>query len=164
MPLLVKILCYLISGLLTLYGLFGITPEFTDISNNPKLDNILHTLLVVLWRISFTAIGVALFILARYYSELSDTQMTILYIVIFHHFIIFATILAGFAVFGVLMIILTIILLISELLLWPLIFQPMWKKIKPFADKIGLTRILKTCYTQMYLPFRDFMEEYGPNP
>ena len=165
MPLLVKILCYLFSGLLTLYGLFGITPGFDDISKNQKFNKILHYLLVVLWRISFTASGVALFLLARNYSGLSDKQMIILLIVTFHLIIMIITIafigLLGFCAFGVLVIMLRFILGISELLLWPIIFKPIWKKIKPFANKIGLTPILETCYTNVYLPFADFIWELG---
>ena len=161
MPLLVKILCYLISGLFALYGLFGITPEFTGISENPKFDNILHALLVVLWRISFTAVGVALYLLARYYSELSDTQKIILFIVTFHHIIMIFTFgiikFVGIVTYGGLLKILGFIFLIAELWLWDLIFKPIWKKTKPFANKIGLTPILKTCYTNVYLPFRDYV-------
>jgi hypothetical protein len=161
MPLLVKILCYLFSGLLTLYGLFGITPGFDDISKNQKFNKILHSLLVVLWRISFTISGVALFLLARYYAELSDTQMHILLTAILNHIILFVIILLGWFVLETIKLIIFFTLLISEILLWGLIFEPIWKKIKPFTNRIGLTPILKKCYTNVYLPFADFIWELG---
>ena len=146
MPLLVKILCYLISGLLTLYGLFGLTPEFDDISKNPKFNNILHALLVVIWRISFTVSGVALFFLARYYSELSDTQMGILLVVTFNLIIIGIIVaIVTFVVYCFACLWFAFDLFLVDLL-WPLIFEPIWEKIGGIADKIGLTPKLKKCY------------------
>lgn len=72
MSLLIKIFCGIIAIILSGYGIYTKCPDFNKI-------NVLHgTFVKVLWRISLTSSGLALWLLVWFYPEWSDTQKLIL--------------------------------------------------------------------------------------
>jgi hypothetical protein len=145
-----KILAYIISILLVLYGLFGkVLIGYSDFlpEASEELRRILYKILVVVWRIGFTASGVALFILVKRYSELSQIQHEILVAIVLNPLLIFIAVGVGFAVIGVLWMILMLLggglCIFFHEVLCPYLFEPLFNKLGWLFDKIGLTSKLE---------------------
>ena len=140
-----KILAYITSILLVLYGLFGKVLRYEEFIpyTSEKLRKVLYAILVVFWRISFTASGIALFIIVKKFSDLSQVQFEILVAIVFNPLLILIAIGVGFVIVGGLYFLLMLLggclgLFFFEVLS-PYIFEPLFEKLGRLSDKIGLT-------------------------
>ena len=147
MPVLLKILLYVIGIVVILHGFFGNNSGLIeDLIEEYIPDGILYKVLTVLHRICFVVSGIAIFLLVNRYSQLSNVQIWILIGIIFNPLILLLIVVIGGSIGYAGVCVLQLIWIAIKALfmaLWCEIIEPIFYNIKCLFDKIGITPKLK---------------------